>query len=192
MRSGMRFLRRAPGFRRTHRKGKRRIPRKGALSMRERRDTPRPVRPEPPVISGLPSQSTERQELPKASPEELRQELGRGLQMVVGLTDNTPFGQGELASLQAQILTLSSQVAELGKQSREQTEVVQAMLSDMSESSERLGRKDWVLVAIGAGVSLVITGLVPPLVMLKLAVAAIHDLGHLLGLGGAQQAFIGS
>ena len=66
------------------------------------------------------------------------------------------------------------------------------MSSDMRQSSERLGRKDWALVAIGAGVSLVVAGVVPPILMLKLAVAAIHDLGHLLGLGGAQQAFIGS
>ena len=88
-----------PDFEGRTERGKRRIPRKGALSMRERRDTPRPVRPEPPVISGLPSDSTERQELLKASPEELRQELGRGLQMVVGLTDNRPFDRGELADL---------------------------------------------------------------------------------------------
>ena len=80
--------------------------------------------------------------------------------------------------------SLSSDLADLRLENREQAEAIKAMLGDAKESSERLGRKDWALVAIGAGTSLVVAGVVPPLVMLHLGAKALHELAQLFDAGG--------
>jgi hypothetical protein len=72
------------------------------------------------------------------------------------------------------------EVGELTKLNLHQQEAIDQLLEEVRRGSERMGRKDWVTYAIGAATSVVIMETVPPLVLLPLAVHAIHALGHLL------------
>jgi hypothetical protein len=119
-------------------------------------------------------------------PHDFFYDLGSLITDVLGITDNRPFGHGELEQLHAHLNSLGVQISEQGVKNKAQTDAIKGMLGDMRESSERLGRKDWTLVAIGAGTSLVIAGVVPPQIMLQLRTKALHALKPLLAAGGAR------
>jgi hypothetical protein len=121
------------------------------------------------------------QEDDAAEPDQI-QELGtfrRLLDAALSSADNMLFGSDELAQVRDQIDILREEIAELHLETREQAESVRAMLDQMRDASERVGRKDWLLLGVGAAATLVITEVVPPLAMLHLGVKAIHALGPL-------------
>jgi hypothetical protein len=93
--------------------------------------------------------------------------------------DNRPFGSGERQEIRQQLDELRSQVSDLTELTREQNEALRKLVTDARESSERLGRKDWIMAGIGAGTALVITGAVPAGAMVTLGVKAYHALAHL-------------
>jgi len=120
-----------------------------------------------------------------APAEDLFYEVGRLVTDLLGILDNRPFDQDELAQIREQLDSLRSGLRDVRRENREQAGAIMARLDDMRDSSERLGRKDWALLAIGAGASLVIAGVVPPLVMLHVGAKALHGLVHLFDAGGS-------
>jgi hypothetical protein len=105
---------------------------------------------------------------------------------LLGITDNRPFDQDELGQIHKQLASLESGLAVVRQENQENADAIMARLDYMRDSSERLGRKDWTLLAIGAGTSLVVAGVVPPQIMLKLGADAFSALKHLLAAGGAR------
>lgn len=112
-----------------------------------------------------------------------RAELAERLMKLVDSDDNRAFDPSELAEIRIEIEALHAQVEDLtnlAKLNLEQQKVLGRSLDKIQSGSERLGRKDWLTYAIGVGTTLVIAEVVPPLVLLRLAVHAIHAVGHLL------------
>lgn len=97
----------------------------------------------------------------------------------VGIDDNRTFESNELAEIKREIRELHAEVSFLTELNLEQQEALNQSLEEIKSGSERLGRKDWLTYAIGVGTSLIIAEIVPPLVLLPLAVHAFHALGHL-------------
>jgi hypothetical protein len=95
------------------------------------------------------------------------------------LPDNRPFTSTELAEIKRQNEALQAEVRTLTELNRQQQELIDRLLEEVQRGSERMGRKDWVMYAIGAATSLVIMEVVPPLVLLHLGVQAVHALGRL-------------
>jgi hypothetical protein len=108
-----------------------------------------------------------------------RQKLDKWLRSLGGASDE-PFTASEREELLQRITTLQDEVKRLTSLNDKQSEAILGMLDQAQEASGRLGRKDWLLAGIGAGTALVITGVVPPLFMLHLAVRFIHVVGERL------------
>lgn len=98
----------------------------------------------------------------------------------VGIDDNRKFEPNELTEIKREIRELHAEVSFLTELNLEQQEALNQSLEEIQSGSKRLGRKDWLTYVIGVGTSLVIAEIVPPLVLLPLAVHAFHALGHLL------------
>jgi hypothetical protein len=108
-----------------------------------------------------------------------RQKLDKWLRSLGGVS-NESFTASEREELLQHITALQDEVKRLTSLNDKQSEAVLGMLDQAQEDSGRLGRKDWLLAGIGTGTALVVTGVVPPLFMLHLAVRVIHVLGEWL------------
>ena len=66
----------------------------------------------------------------------------------------------------------------------DQTEDLEASLERVKEASNRIGRRDWLLLLYGALFNLILSGILPPPVVQHILVSVIQGLGHLFGIGG--------
>ena len=107
-------------------------------------------------------------------------ELGTWLKKLVGVDDNRDFDGRERDEITREIGELRAEIRALTEQNIKQREALERSLEKLLSGSERMGRKDWFTYGIGLATSLVIAEIVPPLVLLPLAVHFIHALGHLL------------
>ena len=105
-----------------------------------------------------------------------RQKLAKWMRTLGGVS-NEHFTAREREELLQHIAALQDEVKRLSSLNDKQSEAVLGMLTQARKDSKRLGRKDWLLAGIGAGTALVVTGAVPPLFMLHLAVRVIHVFG---------------
>lgn len=107
-----------------------------------------------------------------------RQKLAKWIRSTLGGVSNEHFTASEREELLQHIAALQDEVTRLSSLNDKQSEAVLGMLTQARKDSKRLGRKDWLLAGIGAGTALVVTGVVPPLFMLHLAVRVIHVFGR--------------
>jgi hypothetical protein len=106
-------------------------------------------------------------------------ELARDLKAFLKTAKDTPFAGNELEDVRDALRDAQEQLADLKGLNDEQAAMIRDLSGRLDRSSEHLGRKDWVIAAIGAGSALVIAGAVPPLFMLHIGVKLFHDIGHL-------------
>jgi ElaB/YqjD/DUF883 family membrane-anchored ribosome-binding protein len=71
------------------------------------------------------------------------------------------------------------EITRLRQLNDEQLAVIKTLSEQLDRSSELIGRKDWLMAAIGAGAGLVITGVVPSAIMLPVGVKFFHAIWHL-------------
>lgn len=109
-----------------------------------------------------------------------RQNLAKWLRNSLGGVSNKFFTAHEQEELLQHIAALQDEVTRLTSLNDKQSKAILGMLAQAQKDSKRLGKKDWLLAGIGAGTALVVTGAVPPLFMLHLAVRVIHVLGKWL------------
>ena len=109
-----------------------------------------------------------------------RQILDKWLRTSLGGVSNESFTTHEQDELLQRVTALQDEVKSLTSLNDKQSKAVLEMLGQAQKDSKRLDKKDWLLAGIGTGTALVITGVVPPLFMLHLAVRVIHVLGELL------------
>jgi len=95
-------------------------------------------------------------------------------------TDDRAFTPRQQAAIKHEIKELREDVKRLQELNRHQLEAIDKRLTEIQCGSETMGRKDWLTLAIGAAVSLVIMESVPPLMLLPLVVKGFHALGDLL------------
>lgn len=99
-------------------------------------------------------------------------------------TGNSAFTKAERTEIANQLDAIKDQVREGFQLTFEQLSVVNERLDDAKRASERLGRKDWLLMFYGAMVSTAITDAVPPGVVQTVLAMAIHGIAHIFGIGG--------
>lgn len=97
---------------------------------------------------------------------------------------NEPFTPGEQAEISTRLDATKDLVRRQFELTPEQVTRIEQKLDDLKEASTRLGRKDFVMLALGTVVSLFLTDTVPPHVLQAVLAAIIHGLGHVLGFGG--------
>ncbi len=112
-------------------------------------------------------------------------ELWRSRQFVVDImwadTSNTPFTKDEQSRIAVQLEAFTEHVKERFDLNSEQTAHIEEWRDEVTESSERLGRKDWKLLAYGTIVNLVVTDAVTPEVARHIFIMLIQGIVHLIG-----------
>jgi ElaB/YqjD/DUF883 family membrane-anchored ribosome-binding protein len=98
---------------------------------------------------------------------ELWEELSEALETV----GDTPFtGDERREKVSPALLEAQKTIRALVKLTEQQSATINSLTEQLDRASEHLGRKDWIMMAIGAGTTLVIAEMVPAAVMVPIAV----------------------
>jgi hypothetical protein len=100
-----------------------------------------------------------------------------------GDTDNSPFSLDEQGEVAKQLNEVKELLARTYQLDGEQLNGIQAGLDDLRESSQRMGRREWLMMFVGTVTTWVLTGLIPPEGAPKVLNLALRGLGHLFGGG---------
>ena len=95
---------------------------------------------------------------------------------------NTRLRRSERVDIDAQLKELKKQLRETQETQElalKHLEALEETLKETSEASERMGRKDWALLAIGAFTTLVISVALPPATVVTITKLFIHNVAHL-------------
>jgi hypothetical protein len=98
-------------------------------------------------------------------------------------TDNTPFTPPELAKIKDSVEQIKRIMSERSDVSASQLDFIARKLDDMREASERMGRKDWMNLAVGTMTSVIVTAAITPDVAKAFLQAAGVALSWLFGGG---------
>jgi hypothetical protein len=98
--------------------------------------------------------------------------------------DNTPFTLSEQNTISARIKEAKEYIRTSGELTNEQISQVDARLDHAEEASERIGRKDWLMMVTGSILGLVLTDTVTPQVAGHIFTLVVQGLNHLFGYGG--------
>jgi len=75
---------------------------------------------------------------------------------------NTPFSEAELKRVEASLAEIRKAVMASQSLTVEKLDRIDANLEYLKESAERLGRKDWLNVAVSVVINIITTAAVPP------------------------------
>jgi hypothetical protein len=92
---------------------------------------------------------------------------------------NTLFTAGERLEISNQLQEIKEDVREKYSLSDEQMSRVEAGLTEAVKASERIGRKDWLLLFSGTLFTLIMTDFITPEVAQHVLMIALHGLSHL-------------
>ena len=94
-------------------------------------------------------------------------------------TENTPFNEDEQKQIAAQLHEITKQLKEQFELTNEQIERIEEWRHEATETSTRMGRKDWLIYFLGTITALIITATVTAGVGEHIFAMVIHGLGHL-------------
>jgi hypothetical protein len=97
---------------------------------------------------------------------------------------NTPFTKDEQRQIVVELKAITEQVKEQFDLTSEQIAHIDEWQDEVTEASERIGRKDWRLLAYGTIINLVVTDALPPEVARHILSMFIQVIAHLF-LGGS-------
>jgi hypothetical protein len=98
---------------------------------------------------------------------------------------NAPFTPDEQAEISTRIDQAKDAVPrENPGLAAEQKLAIEQTLDEVKEATTRVGRRDWVMLANGALLSLIVNNVVPPHVVQSVFNMLITGIGHLFGIGG--------
>jgi hypothetical protein len=106
-------------------------------------------------------------------------ELARDLKAFLGTARDTRFTRDELDTVRAAVRDTQEQLTRLEGLSDLQLAMIEDLSQQLDRSTEHLGRKDWIIMAIGAGTALIIAGAVPPAFILHVGTKFIREIAHL-------------
>lgn len=98
-------------------------------------------------------------------------------------SSNAAFTLDERAEIARGIDEIKSLVREKFELTSEQLSAIDERLDQVKEASERLGRKDWLMMFYGAAMSVFLTDAVPPSVVQTVLATVVHGIAHLFGFG---------
>ena len=98
---------------------------------------------------------------------------------------NEPFTADEQADISTRIDRAKDAVRQDNPElTTEQMSAIEQMLDEIKDASTRVGRKDWVMMANGALLGLIVNDLVPPHVVQSVFNMLITGIAHIFGIGG--------
>jgi hypothetical protein len=92
---------------------------------------------------------------------------------------NTLLEPSELEDIDVRLKELMKHLTETQKFTAEQLGVMKATLDETRKAGERIGRKDWLLLGIGALATLAISVVLPPATVVHITKLFIHQVAHL-------------
>ena len=98
--------------------------------------------------------------------------------------DNTPFTAPEREDIGKRLRQIPAQVKERFDLTDEQESHIEQKMDELIEASQRVGRKDWLVMVYGAAFSLIAADEVPPHVVQSIVSMIITGLAHFFGFGG--------
>jgi len=116
---------------------------------------------------------------------ELRRERGIVAQLQREGVSNAPFTEDERAEISGQLQEITKAIKKNYSLTSEQMASIEQRLSESIRASERVGRKDWLLMFTGTAFNLIVTDIVPPSIVRNILTMALHGLAHLFGVGGS-------
>jgi hypothetical protein len=139
------------------------------------------------VLSLIPDWANEINQVARTP--DLWAELRRSRELAVEIQrsdiGNSPFTNDERRQIVAELEAIKEQVNEQFDLTSEQTARIDEWKDEVAEASERIGRKDWRLLAYGTVINLVVTDALPPEVARHMLSMFIQVIAHLfLGGGG--------
>lgn len=96
---------------------------------------------------------------------------------------NTPFTPAEQSHISAKLDEIKTYLTESRSLTEAQAESIRKKIDHADEASRRLGRKDWIVLFLGALISVVLSVVLPPQEVEHVILMAARDLGHLFGGG---------
>jgi len=97
---------------------------------------------------------------------------------------NSPFAEAEQTLVAARLRELKEYIGKTYELSAAQMSQVEQRLDESEKASQRVGRKDWILMFTGTVFTLLVSGIITPDIAQHMLMAVFHGLGHLFGLGG--------
>jgi hypothetical protein len=86
-------------------------------------------------------------------------------------------------AITGQLAAIKEQIKKTYDLTAEQESKIDARFEEAEKASERLGRKDWILLFGGAVFSLILADIITPDIAQHVLMLTVHGLGHLF-LGG--------
>lgn len=97
---------------------------------------------------------------------------------------NTPFTPNEQATISDRLDEIKDLVREQFELNADQLRAIDRRVDELKEASQRLGRKDWLLIFYGGLVSTFMTDAMPPNVIQTILTTVVHGIAHIFGFGG--------
>jgi hypothetical protein len=97
---------------------------------------------------------------------------------------NAPFTSDEQAEIACQLDEVRQLMREKFELTTAQLAAVDQRLDEAKEASQRLGRRDWIMLFYGAVISTGMTDAVPPSVIQTVLSTVVHGIAHIFGFGG--------
>jgi hypothetical protein len=97
--------------------------------------------------------------------------------------ENTPFTVGEQAEISAELHRIKNHLHTTPELASAPVSEIETRLEHLENASERVGRKDWLMMFNGAITSLILSDLLPAQTAQHIIVMAVQGLGHLFGMG---------
>ena len=94
-------------------------------------------------------------------------------------TANTPFAPEERAAISGQLAAIRKQIKKSYDLTAEQEAKIDARFEEAEKASERLGRKDWILLFGGSVFSLILADAITPDIAQHILMLTVHGLEHL-------------
>lgn len=98
--------------------------------------------------------------------------------------DNAPFTAPEREDIGKRLRQIPAQVKERFDLTDEQESHIEQKMDELIEASQRVGRKDWLVMVYGAAFSLIAADEVPPHVVQSIVSMIITGLAHFFGFAG--------
>jgi hypothetical protein len=98
-------------------------------------------------------------------------------------TENTPLTSAERQAIAGQLRELRDYVSRTYSLSEAQTRFLEEKLDDLAAATDRVGRKDLLLMAAGLMLSYVLGAALPPEAARDILVTLLTSIGHILGSG---------
>jgi hypothetical protein len=112
-------------------------------------------------------------------------DLVRGRESLAGdeyeRVGNLPFSGEEQAEIGFRLREITEYVKKTYALSGEQSKLMEERFKEAEVASQRVGRKDWLLLFSGTLFTLIVAGVLTPEIVQHVLAMSIHDLGHLFG-----------